>query len=166
VNELEEAWPEKDQKMGHEALEKLPYLTAVIKESLRMAYGVVSPLPRIVGPSSAEIAGVHIPAGTVVSIGTTFLHDNPDIFADPMSFSPERWLQPNSPELENYLVPFSKGPRSCLGINLAWCELYLLFGNVFRKLHMTVYDTTADDFKFREYFVPRYTGKYFHVKLT
>jgi len=28
-----------------------------------MAYGVVSPLPRIVGPSSAEIAGVHIPAG-------------------------------------------------------------------------------------------------------
>ena len=37
--------------------------TAVIKESLRMAHGVVTPLPRIVGPVDSEISGVVIPAG-------------------------------------------------------------------------------------------------------
>lgn len=37
--------------------------TAVIKESLRMAHGVVTPLPRVVGPVDSEISGAIIPAG-------------------------------------------------------------------------------------------------------
>jgi cytochrome P450 len=110
--------------------------TAVIKESLRMAHGVVTPLPRIVGPTDAEISGFIVPAGvriscfyksvvysltddliqTVVSMGATILHKNGDIFPDPLTFQPERWLKEDSTELEKYLVAFSKGPRSCLGI--------------------------------------------------
>jgi cytochrome P450 len=52
----------------------------------------------------------------VVAMGHTFMHRNPDIFVDPMNFNPERWLNGSSKELDNYLVSFSKGPRSCLGI--------------------------------------------------
>ncbi|KAG5652812.1 hypothetical protein H0H81_003581 [Sphagnurus paluster] len=151
AQELREAWPELDSAVGYETLEKLPFLTAVIKESLRMAHGVVTPLPRIVGADS-EISGSIVPAGTVVSMGATVLHRNPDIFPNPYMFVPERWLQEDSNELEKYLVAFSKGSRSCLGIkygyntvdslrclflrcnSLAWCELYLIFGNIFRKL--------------------------------
>jgi len=99
-----------------------------------MANGVVTPLPRIVGPTETVISGEVIPAGvsmrlvilnvleliiirqTVVSMGASILHRNPDIFPDPLTFNPERWLQSDSADLEKYLVSFSKGPRSCLGI--------------------------------------------------
>ncbi len=38
------------------------YQSAVIKESLRLAHGVVSPMPRVVGPDDAFISGYHVPA--------------------------------------------------------------------------------------------------------
>ncbi|KZP31921.1 cytochrome P450 [Athelia psychrophila] len=141
VQELTQAWPELDSPMSLAKLEKLPYLTAVIKESLRMSSGVVSPQPRIVRPDSTVIAGVTVPAGTSVSICSTFVHYNSDIFTDPTVFNPERWLQPDSAKLDNFQVAFSRGPRSCLGINLAWCELYLIFATLFRKLDMKLYET-------------------------
>ncbi|KAF9465534.1 cytochrome P450 [Collybia nuda] len=167
VEELEDAWPDRDAIFGHDALEKLPYLTAVIKESLRMAHGVITPLPRIVGPTDAEISGEIVPAGTVVAMGAAVVHRNPGIFPEPETFSPDRWLQPDSHELDRYLVSFSKGPRSCLGINLAWCELYLIFGNVFRKLTLEPVDATVNNISFREYFVGVHRGSHLqaHVKL-
>ncbi|KAF9454465.1 cytochrome P450 [Macrolepiota fuliginosa MF-IS2] len=134
--ELTEIWPDKGLAVGYEKLEKLPYFTAVIKESLRMGHGVVTPLPRIIGPSDAEIHGTTIPAGTVVSMGAPILHANPEIFPDPSCFIPERWMGEENQSLDRYLVAFSKGSRSCLGINLAWCELYLIIGNIIRKLDL------------------------------
>ncbi|RDB18449.1 hypothetical protein Hypma_000256 [Hypsizygus marmoreus] len=163
VNELEDAWADRDSAFGLEALEKLPYLTAVLKESLRMAHGVVTPLPRIVGPTDTEIYGTVIPAGTVVSMGATIVHRNPEIFPEPYKFSPERWLQKDSQDLEKYLVAFSKGPRSCLGVNLAWSELYLIFGNIFRKLDLDAKDISIENVNFREYFVPIHRGKHLHA---
>jgi cytochrome P450 len=61
--ELHEAWPVLDQPPKLAQLEKLPYLDAVIKESLRRSYGVVSGLPRIVPAEGAQISGVNVPAG-------------------------------------------------------------------------------------------------------
>ena len=54
-------------------------------------------------------------------MGHTIMHRNPAIFPDPLRFSPERWLQPDSAMLDRYLVAFSKGPRLCLGIK---CVVY------------------------------------------
>lgn len=53
---------------------------------------------------------------TVVGMSQTFMHCNPDIFPDPMRFDPERWLKEDSAELLNYLVPFSRGQRQCIGM--------------------------------------------------
>jgi cytochrome P450 len=164
VKELDEAWPDVEKPMKHETLGKLPYLTAVIKESLRLTHGVVKPRPRVVGPSSVEIAGVEVP--TVVSMGATFVHLNEDIFPDPHTFIPDRWMQPNSRELENFLIPFSKGPRACVGINLAWCELYLIFANIFRKLSLEIHETTVEDFKFDAFFLPVFRGKPLQASVT
>ena len=50
----------------------------------------------------------------VVACGSTFVHHNATLFPDPHTFDPERWI--GRPELENWLVPFSKGPRMCLGV--------------------------------------------------
>lgn len=52
-------------------------------------------------------------------MGHTFVHLNEESFPDPTNFDPERWFGENTKELENDLVPFSKGPRACLGIKYA-----------------------------------------------
>ncbi|ESK87846.1 benzoate 4-monooxygenase cytochrome p450 [Moniliophthora roreri MCA 2997] len=159
-DELKSVWPDVESPVGLTVLEKLPYLTAVIKESLRLGHGVVSPLPRAVGASNAIIDGLVVPAGTIIEMSPVFLHENPDIFENPLNFSPERWLQGDTRELEYNLVPFSKGPRICLGLNLAWCELYLIFANVFRKLDMRLFNTTVEDIRsYKEYFVPYWEEK-------
>ncbi|KAI3612123.1 cytochrome [Moniliophthora roreri] len=130
--------------------------TAVIKESLRLTSGIVTPMNRVVPDSGAIIAGHPIPPGTVVSIGNTFVHMNPDIFPDPERFYPERWLEDKDHSLDRYLVSFGKGLRACLGINLAWCELYMILGNVFRKLDFQSKSDLWSEIKFMDYFVPMY----------
>ncbi|EEC00061.1 hypothetical protein MPER_00079, partial [Moniliophthora perniciosa FA553] len=64
--------------------------TAVIKESLRLSFGAVTPMNRVVPKSGAVIAGQPVPPGTIVSIANSFVHMNPDVFADPARFYPER----------------------------------------------------------------------------
>ncbi|KIK65683.1 hypothetical protein GYMLUDRAFT_159069 [Collybiopsis luxurians FD-317 M1] len=132
AEELKEAWPEGGRPLNFTALEKLPYLTAFIKEALRMSIGVIHPLPRIVGQKTPEIFGLRIPPGTIVEMSAYFMHMNPEIFKDPHTFNPDRWLDGNNNDMMLDLVTFSKGPRQCL----AWSELYLILGNVFRKLNL------------------------------
>ncbi|KAJ7076208.1 cytochrome P450 [Mycena belliarum] len=163
--ELDAAWPDRSHSVGFQSLEKLPYLTAVIKESIRMA-GVATPLPRVVGPSDVCISGYTMPAGTVVSLGITFVHENRKIFEEPDCFLPERWLGAISKEMESkYFVPFSRGPRMCLGMNLAWCELYLLFGHLFRKIEMEVHNTGIEDFEYRQHWLPVYRKRQLHTRV-
>lgn len=132
--ELRSAWPDLAEQPPLRELEQLPYLDAVIKESLRMSSGVVSGLLRVVPKGGATIAGHYVAAGAIVSCGSTFVHYNSEIFPSPDEFQPERWLQNAS--LDQWLVAFSKGPRSCLGINLAWLELRLSFAHFFRRFDM------------------------------
>ena len=49
-------------------------------------------------------------------MGATFVHLNPDIFHNPREFIPERWLGEGKGHLDQFIVSFSKGPRTCLGI--------------------------------------------------
>ncbi|KAK1216094.1 hypothetical protein PQX77_021272 [Marasmius sp. AFHP31] len=142
--ELDEVWPVRDSPIHFEKLEKLPYLTGVIKESLRLSHGVVDPLPRIINRPGATIMGIPVPVGTTASSSACFAHTDPSAFFEPTEFRPERWLDPvSSRDSEKHLVAFSKGPRTCLGVksvilsmnpsvydlqaqnSLAWCELYL-----------------------------------------
>ncbi|SJK99238.1 uncharacterized protein ARMOST_02529 [Armillaria ostoyae] len=137
--ELKAMRPETESPMLYDSLEKLPYLTGVVKESLRMSISVPVSLPRVLS-ADMDIDGISVPAGTVVGMGTSFILMNEDVFSEPEVFNPDRWIQSS---LDKYLVPFSKGPRACLGMNLAWCELYLVFGNLFRKLDMEIYQTRS-----------------------
>ncbi|KAF6758268.1 cytochrome P450, partial [Ephemerocybe angulata] len=93
--------PDSEADMPLERLEKLPYLTGVIYEGLRLSHGLVTPLPRI---------------ATVISMSQTIVHYNPDVFPEPRLFKPERWLGRDSSDLAGHIVAFSKGQRSCLGI--------------------------------------------------
>jgi len=140
--ELKSCWPKLSQGPQLRQLEQLPYLNAVIKEALRMSSGVVSGLLRVVPEGGAKIASHYVPAGASVSCGSTFVHYNPKLFQSPDKFQPERWL--NQPGLDQWLVAFSRGPRSCLGINLAWMELRLSFAHFFRRFDMEL-DASSPD---------------------
>jgi cytochrome P450 len=116
-------------------LEQLPYLSACIKEALRLSYGVTSRLPRVAPNQALEVPGtkgLEIPTGTKVSMNAVMIHRNPQLFPQPDVFHPERWLE--APHLDRHLVSFSKGARQCLGINLAKAGLYMALGAIFGRI--------------------------------
>jgi cytochrome P450 len=120
-------------------LSQLPYLTAVINEGLRLSYGVSHRLPRIAPDRELQLGQWTIPRGTPVSMTQMFIHEDPNLFPDPLTFKPERWLTgPDSSQAspavnsKRFFLPFSKGTRGCLGTNLAWAELYLCLVGVLR----------------------------------
>ncbi|KAJ4992818.1 hypothetical protein SVAN01_01522 [Stagonosporopsis vannaccii] len=161
--ELLAAWPILLEEPSIRILERLPYLNAVIKESLRMSSGVVSGLLRVVPTAGATINGVTVPPGTIVSCGSTFVHYNASLFPEPKSFKPERWL--DSKELDNWLVAFSRGPRMCLGVNLAWAELRLAFAHTVRKFNFSLREPMPENLVFRDTFLPFFNGKHLEVKV-
>ncbi|KAJ3550619.1 hypothetical protein NMY22_g345 [Coprinellus aureogranulatus] len=163
--ELRDAFPDPCLTPSWADFERVTYLTAVIKESLRMSHGFVSSVPRVVGPCGAELGGHCVPPNTVVSMSAVSVHNNPALFPEPHQFRPERWLE--SKDLGQHLVAFSKGPRMCLGVNMAWAELYCLFGTMFRKLEMALVDTSPQDYAdFLDYFIPVHTGRHLQIQAT
>jgi len=132
--ELAMALPDKYGDIKLAQVEGLKYMTAVINEGLRLSYGVSSRLQRISPYEPLYYKSWIIPPGTPVGMSSVHIHQDPTIFPDPMAFKPSRWLEQNSDRpLERYLVNFSKGNRSCIGINLAKAEIYLTLATVFRK---------------------------------
>lgn len=166
--ELYAAWPDLEAvpSLSISDLEKLPFLTAVIKESLRISPGVTSALPRVVPPSGAMILDMFIPGGTVVGVSSRFVHRNNTIFKNPDEFVPDRWLGNEGKELDKWLVTFSRGPRSCLGLNLAWAELYLCFAHVYRKFDIEIDPSSPKDLVWQDRFLPEYIGPHLKARMT
>ena len=109
--------PNPQQPAKLQQLEQLPYLTSVIMESLRLGNGVSTRLARIAPDRSLFFQDWEIPKGTPVGMTSTLIHQDPNVFSQPLEFIPERWLDPQEKKrLERYLVPFSKGTRNCAGI--------------------------------------------------
>jgi cytochrome P450 len=105
-------------------LEQLPQLHAIVQEDHRLSDGVVGWLQRISPDKTLQFQDWIILTGTPVSMTELVQHMDPSKFPNPTTFSPNRWL--NSPtKAEKYLVPFSKGTRQCMGINLATAAVYL-----------------------------------------
>lgn len=144
TNELKEAIPDPQNPPSWIQLEQLPYLRAVITEAHRIAAVLTVRLVRTAPNEDLQFRDWTIPAGTSISMSTHFMHRDPEIFPNPLHFEPERWLGPNKAS-EKYVMPFSKGSRACIGINLASAELVLTIACLFRRFRFELYDTTEKD---------------------
>lgn len=95
-----------------------------------------------------------------MSAGLMHLDDR--IFPAPLEFQPDRWLINKT--LDKYLVSFSKGSRQCVGINLAYSELYICLNAVFTRYgapgmespaKIAIYETTKEDVELKhDLFIP------------
>ncbi|KUL84958.1 hypothetical protein ZTR_07909 [Talaromyces verruculosus] len=145
--EIDAAMPQGFKDLPLSEVEKLDYLSAVVKESLRLAMAVPGRLPRIVPGAKSKVDslivdGRVIPEGTVIGMSAWSVHYSEDIWGpDAREFRPERWLVEDSKRLERYLVTFSKGARICLGINLAYAEIRLTLAQLFRRFTFSLDET-------------------------
>ena len=64
-------------------------------------------------------------------MASPLVHLNPDVFADPMELRPERFIE--NPQLKHYVFTFSRGSRQCLGMHLAYTELFLVHSEIWRR---------------------------------
>ncbi|KAL8909677.1 MAG: hypothetical protein Q9171_004948 [Xanthocarpia ochracea] len=154
--ELEQAVPDTNFLPPISRLEAVPYLYACVQEGLRLAYGTSNRLTRVLR-TAMSYREWNIPAGTPVGMTTIFMHDDEAIFPDHKAFIPERWLEKREDgvRLEKYLTSFGRGSRQCLGINLAYAELYMTIATIFRRFEMELFETDRATVEYaRDYFNP------------
>ena len=105
--------------------EQLPFLGALIKETLRLYSPLPATEPRC-SPVDTVIDGYVIPAGTVVGMSPYCLHRNSAVFPEPLLFDPLRWLggpRDTGLDTSKWFWAFSSGGRMCIGyILLLWMK--------------------------------------------
>ncbi|KAF3941984.1 hypothetical protein ABW19_dt0209838 [Dactylella cylindrospora] len=106
----------------------LPYLTAVIKESLRLHPAVGILLERIVPAGGVTLCGQFIPEGTIVGCNPWVIHHDKRVYGEDADFfRPERWLEATEEqkaEMERSYLVFGSGKRTCIGKNISLLEIY------------------------------------------
>lgn len=122
-----------------EMLDNVPYISAVINEGLRLRPPVYNLLTRETAYDT-ELDGVALPKGTVVSIHIGAVNRHPDAYDRPDEFDPERFLRKKEkgvkgPRVFNNL-PFSAGPRRCLGDKFSLMEQKTLLIKLLSKVEL------------------------------
>ena len=109
------------------AIFKLPYLTAVCNETLRINPVAMTTFSRKV-KTPVEISGQMLDAGTEVLASIYLTHQREDLYPEPKKFRPERFLERQFSPYE--FVPFGGGSRRCLGMALAQFEMKIILATI------------------------------------
>ena len=121
--------------VAYDDLARLPYLRAVVFESLRLRPPVWNVARRTVVPF--PVAGHELPPGTVVIVSPWVSHHQGRWFDEPEAFRPERWLHedPRRTHKGTYF-PFGGGRRVCIGEHFALMEMQLLLATVVGRVRL------------------------------
>lgn len=125
-----------DRPASMDDLSNMKYLEACIKESLRL-YPSVPLMSRTIHEDTV-IENQLVPAETTVIMFNYLLHRDPEQFPDPEVFKPDRFLNNNIRQRHAYsYVPFSAGPRNCIGQKFAMMEEKVVISSVLRKFKLS-----------------------------
>ncbi|XP_017018136.1 cytochrome P450 4g15 [Drosophila kikkawai] len=126
---------------------EMKYLERCLMETLRM----YPPVPLIARELQEDLklnsGNYVIPRGATVTVATVLLHRNPKVYANPNVFDPDNFLPERQANRHYYaFVPFSAGPRSCVGRKYAMLKLKILLSTILRN-YRVYSDLSESDFK-------------------
>ena len=115
----------------------LPYMGATILEALRIAPPVPITIPHSVH-HDVTFKGYHIRKDTIILANLHSALMDPKIWPEPTKFRPERFLSDDQKTviIPKQYIPFSTGPRSCLGETLAKMELFLFMTSILQRFKL------------------------------
>lgn len=133
-------------------IDALPLLHAIVMETLRLHAAIPGGQPRVtpqnatLGPPGAEVHG--IPAGVRVVSYAHSLHRNPEVFPEPETWRPERWLDSEGAvktggEQMRWFWAFGSGGRMCIRSNLAIMEIKHIVAAVWSNFSTTIVDDSG-----------------------
>ncbi|XP_068602195.1 sterol 26-hydroxylase, mitochondrial [Brachionichthys hirsutus] len=143
-------YPEKQDKLYEEAsrlippdripsaeeVTQMPYLRAVVKESLRM-YPVVPLNGRVVADKAVRIGAYQFSKNTAFTLSHYAISHDEDTFPDSFTFKPERWLRDGHGRPHAFgSIPFGFGVRGCVGRRIAELEMYLVLCRLIRRFEV------------------------------
>ncbi|WJZ93693.1 hypothetical protein VitviT2T_012614 [Vitis vinifera] len=119
------------RKLEESDLDDLPYLHAVVKETLRLHPAAPFLVPRR-AVEDTKFMGYHIPKGTQVFVNVWAIGREAETWDDALCFKPERFVDSNMDyKGQNFeFIPFGAGRRICVGIPLAYRVLHFVLGSL------------------------------------
>ena len=118
-------------------LERLPYLDAVVRETLRLYPPAYALGREVVEPF--ELGGYTLPVGAQIAVVPFAMHRNRRFWKEPERFRPERWLDGETRNLPRYAyMPFGGGHRVCIGNHFASVELSLVLATLVQQVRLEV----------------------------
>nr|AJN91187.1 cytochrome P450 monooxygenase CYP4G112 [Cnaphalocrocis medinalis] len=137
IEELDQIFGDSDRPATFQDTLEMKYLERCLMETLRM----YPPVPIIARHLKQDItlpsSGKQVPAGTTVIITTYKLHRRPDVYPNPDKFDPDNFLPERSANRHYYaFVPFSAGPRSCVGRKYAMLKLKIILSTILRNFRV------------------------------
>lgn len=123
-----------DRKLGYSDYNKLKYCLCVFQETLRLYPAVVN-IPKKT-QSEIILGGYKIPEDTYLNCHIYSVHHNPKYWPEPDKFKPERF-ENGIPHLGSFM-PFSLGPRKCIGFQFAQIQAVFVLAMVIRKYSFSV----------------------------
>ncbi|KAL4778953.1 cytochrome P450 [Aspergillus varians] len=126
------------------SIDFLPLLEAILTETLRLHASIPGIQPRVTPFPTCTLVGYdNIPANTRVNAQAYSLHRNPEVFPDPETWEPRRWLNDcnTSSDLEErkrWFWAFGSGGRMCVGSNLALQEMKLVAAAIYTNFRTSI----------------------------
>lgn len=121
---------------GPEAYASLPYLGAVCNETLRIYPPVPDMFRKLRAP--IQVRGYTLPAGAGVAVFSRMIHSREDLYPEPNTFRPERFLERKFTPYE--FIPFGAGVRRCLGAAFAEQQLKVVLATIVRNFDLELAD--------------------------
>jgi cytochrome P450 len=131
-----------DRELTPDDVPRLRYTVQVLHEALRLCPPAPS-IPRLI-TRDIEVDGYLVKAGTVCAIGVYAMHRDPTLWDRPLEFDPDRFSPENTPNRDRWqYIPFSAGPRTCIGDHFAMLEATLALATIIRRTEIR---SLNDDF--------------------
>jgi cytochrome P450 family 110 len=117
------------------SIAKLPYLTAVCQETLRIYPIVTNGFIRVV-KTPVEIMGYQLPVGTAIVPSIYLAHHREEVYPQPQQFKPERFLEKQFSPYE--YLPFGGGNRRCIGLAFAQYEMKIALATILSEFQLSL----------------------------